>query len=120
VAGHNDGDWIVMVRLAHRAKSLRTADSAGNLRIGARCSVRDSQQRLPAILLEFRSNQIKFSRELPQFAAKVSFELQYVWPQMFYRFNPGFIPAGRRHYTFEELDNPQTFLSRRKQQGPYY
>jgi hypothetical protein len=39
---------------------------------------------------------------------------------MLYRFNPGFIPTARRHCTFEELDAPQTFLSRRKQQGPYY
>ena len=63
VAGNNDGNGIVMIGLAHGAEGIRTSNGASDFAIGAGFTVRNAQQRLPAIFLKLRSNQIEFKRE---------------------------------------------------------
>ena len=82
MAGNNNSDWVVMVCLAHGAEGIRTANGAGDIAITAGLAVRNAQQRLPAIFLELRSNQIKLKRKSPQFPAKIAFKLRNVWPEM--------------------------------------
>ena len=67
-----------MIRLAHGAECVRTANGTGDFSIGARLAIRNSQKSLPAIFLELGSNQIERKREATQFSAKICFQLRNI------------------------------------------
>jgi hypothetical protein len=78
VARNNDSKWIVMIRLTNGAEGIRAANGLGDVAIRAGFTVGNAQQRLPAIFLKLRSNQVEFTRENTQFTAEVAFELRNV------------------------------------------
>jgi hypothetical protein len=71
-----------MIRLANGAECGRTANSTRNFGIRAGFAVRNPQQRLPAIFLELRSDQIQREREFMQFSAQIRFQLQNIRLEM--------------------------------------
>src|SRR5258708_20730168 len=56
VAGHDNGDGVVMVGLAHGAKGLRASDFAGDIRIRAGLAGGDAGESEPAFLLNSCAN----------------------------------------------------------------
>lgn len=92
-----------MVCLAHCTKRIRTANGARDFRVGAGFAVRNAKERLPAIFLELRSNQIELKREVAQFAAKVGIQLRNIGLELFWGFNPGFIFGRSGQFPFVKM-----------------
>src|SRR5271154_5526679 len=86
MAGHDDGDGIPVVRHAHRAVSMRVADSLGDITVAARLSVGNFEQRMPACQLEVGSAKIERERELAALARKVFVEFLQIGAEREVRF----------------------------------
>src|SRR5258708_32115721 len=91
VAGNDDGNRVVVIGLANRAKSLRAAYLPRNFSVTAGCTVRNAPQRLPARLLKWSADQVQRAGEFTQLTTEVSVELLLVRLQMSARFNPEFV-----------------------------
>src|SRR3954453_313890 len=92
MAGHDNGDRIVMVGLAYGAKSQRPTDLSRERGIRARLSVGNAQQRLPAGFLKAGAGQVQLAGEGAQASAKICVYLLLIGLKAFARFDPDFIP----------------------------
>ena len=75
MAGNDDGDGIVMIRLPDGAKAVGIADRACDLRVGAVSPYGISQQFIPAALAELGAAQIQLELEVAPRAGEVFVQL---------------------------------------------
>ncbi len=64
MAGNDNGDGIVVIRLPYGAKAVGIADRARDFRVGTRLAVGNLQQFVPAALAELGAAQIQFELEV--------------------------------------------------------
>ena len=83
MAGDDDGDRILMVRLAHGTESMWTADSTRYFSIRTRFAIRNPEQGFPAVFLKWCPNQIEFASEFTKLPAKIRGDLLCVRLQAF-------------------------------------
>jgi len=75
MTGHYYGNWIHMIRHAHRAHGFGRAHCLSNLRIAARFPVRNLRKRLPDPAFKRRAPHAQRHGKHPATAGKVFFQL---------------------------------------------
>lgn len=82
MAGDYDGDGVAIVGHAYGAECSWLAYGAGYVRVGARLSVGDGQQRLPAGFLEIGAAKVEWKCELAALSGEIFFEFARVGLQL--------------------------------------
>jgi hypothetical protein len=75
MAGNDDGDGIVVVRLAYGTRCEWRANFGSKLGVGPSLAERDAQKRLPATLMKRRAAQIEREIELVASPGKILIQL---------------------------------------------